>query len=47
MQVGVLSVLTQGLQVHVIFNGTSNVYLAKKLGLPPIGMVAHGYLQTF
>ena len=29
------------------FKGTSNVLLAKDLGLVPIGTMAHAYLQSF
>ena len=41
----VVSVLKQ--QVPRFFKGTSNVLLARDLGLVPIGTMAHEYLQTY
>ena len=41
----VLSTLARELPEN--FRGTSNVYLAKRLGLMPIGTMAHEYLQAY
>lgn len=40
-------VATLAREVPHYFKGTSNVYLAKKFGLVPIGTMAHEYLQSY
>ncbi|MES2935485.1 MAG: nicotinate phosphoribosyltransferase, partial [Pseudomonadota bacterium] len=40
-------VATLAREVPSYFKGTSNVYLAKKFGLTPIGTMAHEYLQSY
>jgi nicotinate phosphoribosyltransferase len=40
-------VATFAAEVPEFFKGTSNVYLARKYGLVPIGTMAHEYLQSF
>ncbi len=40
-------VATLARELPQYFKGTSNVYLAKKFNLTPIGTMAHEYLQTF
>ncbi|CAN5408676.1 nicotinate phosphoribosyltransferase [soil metagenome] len=40
-------VVTLQRELPEYFKGTSNVYLARKYGLVPIGTMAHEYMQTF
>lgn len=40
-------VTTLARELPDFFKGTSNVYLARKLGLVPIGTMAHEYLQAY
>lgn len=40
-------VTTLAREVPQFFKGTSSVYLAKKLGLTPIGTMAHEFMQSF
>ena len=40
-------VATLQLEAPFFFKGTSNVHLARKYGLVPMGTMAHEYLQTF
>lgn len=40
-------VTTLARELPQFFKGTSNLYLARKLGLTPIGTMAHEYLQSF
>lgn len=41
----VIETFTRELPGH--FKGTSNVYLAKELGITPVGTMAHEYIQAF
>ncbi|MES2257258.1 MAG: nicotinate phosphoribosyltransferase [Pseudomonadota bacterium] len=40
-------VLRLAAEVPQYFKGTSNVYLARRLGMVPIGTMAHEYMQSF